>query len=113
MAPAYLVTARQGAELESTVTIGAPKTLLERKIAVPSSAGRSASLRLFTKQSSASNGLSGQPANEIYKKALEMTDKPPGLHAELQRQLAQQRVQQEAARAAQMGTDPESAQLLR
>ena len=32
-----------------------------------------------------------------------MTDKAPGLHAELQRQLAEQQAQQEAARAAQMG----------
>lgn len=31
--------------------------------------------------------LNEEPANEIYKKALEMTDKAPGLHAELQRQL--------------------------
>jgi tetratricopeptide (TPR) repeat protein len=47
--------------------------------------------------------LSEEPTNEIYKKALEMTDKAPGLHAELQRQLAEQQAQQEAARAAQMG----------
>lgn len=32
--------------------------------------------------------LNEEPTNEIYKKALEMTDKAPGLHAELQRQLA-------------------------
>jgi len=47
--------------------------------------------------------LNEEPANEIYKKALEMTDKAPGLHAELQRQLAEQQAQHEAARAAQMG----------
>ena len=47
--------------------------------------------------------LNEEPTNEIYKKALEMTDKAPGLHAELQRQLAEQQAQQEAARAAQMG----------
>ena len=47
--------------------------------------------------------LNEEPTNEIYKKALEMTDKAPWLHAELQRQLAEQQAQQEAARAAQMG----------
>ena len=47
--------------------------------------------------------LNEEPTNEIYKKALEMTDKAPGLHAELQRQLAEQQAQQDAARAAQMG----------
>ena len=31
-----------------------------------------------------------RPYDEIYKKALEMTDKAPGLHAELQKQLAEQ-----------------------
>ena len=39
--------------------------------------------------------LNEEPTNEIYKKALEMTDKAPGLHAELQRQLAEQQAQQE------------------
>ena len=34
--------------------------------------------------------LNEEPANEIYRKALEMTDKAPGLHAELQRQLSEQ-----------------------
>lgn len=33
-----------------------------------------------------------------------MTDKAPGLHAELQRQLAEQQAAQDAARAAQMGS---------
>ena len=40
--------------------------------------------------------LNEEPTNEIYKKALEMTDKAPGLHAELQRQLAEQQAQQES-----------------
>ena len=40
--------------------------------------------------------LNEEPANEIYRKALEMTDKAPGLHAELQRQLAEQQIYHEA-----------------
>jgi len=40
--------------------------------------------------------LAEEPNNEIYRKALEMTDKAPGLHAELQRQLAEQAAQQQA-----------------
>lgn len=40
--------------------------------------------------------LAEEPTNEIYKKALEMTDKAPGLHAELQRQLAEQAAAQGA-----------------
>ena len=39
--------------------------------------------------------LDEEPNNEIYRKALEMTDKAPGLHAELQRQLAEQAAQQQ------------------
>ena len=38
-----------------------------------------------------------EPENEIYKKALEMTEKAPSLHAELQNQLAAQQRAQEAA----------------
>jgi tetratricopeptide (TPR) repeat protein len=44
--------------------------------------------------------LAEEPKNEVYKKALEMTTKAPGLHAELQRQLAQQQAQQQGAGAA-------------
>jgi len=40
--------------------------------------------------------LEEEPNNEIYRKALEMTDKAPGLHAELQRQLAEQAAHQQA-----------------
>lgn len=40
--------------------------------------------------------LDEEPNNEIYRKALEMTDKAPGLHAELQRQLAEQAAAQQA-----------------
>lgn len=40
--------------------------------------------------------LDEEPNNEIYRKALEMTDKAPGLHAELQRQLAEQAAAQSA-----------------
>ena len=42
--------------------------------------------------------LNEEPTNEIYKKALEMTDKAPGLHAELQRQLAEQELEQKKVR---------------
>ena len=57
--------------------------------------------------------LNEEPTNEIYKKALEMTDKAPGLHAELQRQLAEQQAQRKpraprrwaAARAPAMPPD--------
>lgn len=34
--------------------------------------------------------LNEEPTNDIYRKALEMTDKAPGLHAELQRQMDEQ-----------------------
>ena len=45
--------------------------------------------------------LNEEPTNEIYKKALEMTDKAPGLHAELQRQLAEQELEQKKVRMPQ------------
>ena len=45
--------------------------------------------------------LNEEPTNEIYKKALEMTDKAPGLHAELQRQLAEQELEQKKVRMLQ------------
>jgi len=45
--------------------------------------------------------LNEEPTNEIYKKALEMTDKAPGLHAELQRQLAEQELEQNKVRRPQ------------
>eukprot|EP00232_Nephroselmis_pyriformis_P003262 CAMPEP_0182909160 /NCGR_PEP_ID=MMETSP0034_2-20130328/35601_1 /TAXON_ID=156128 /ORGANISM="Nephroselmis pyriformis, Strain CCMP717" /LENGTH=193 /DNA_ID=CAMNT_0025045395 /DNA_START=34 /DNA_END=615 /DNA_ORIENTATION=- len=35
------------------------------------------------------------PTNDVYRKALEMTDKAPSLHAELQKQLAAQQAQQQ------------------
>ena len=41
--------------------------------------------------------LAEDPSSDIYKKALEMTDKAPGLHAELQRSLREQADQQRAA----------------
>jgi tetratricopeptide (TPR) repeat protein len=47
--------------------------------------------------------LDEEPNNEIYRKALEMTDKAPGLHAELQRQLAEQAAQQQAYAGAHGG----------
>ena len=48
--------------------------------------------------------LNEEPANEIYRKALEMTDKAPGLHAELQRQLAEQQIYHEASKTVQKST---------
>ena len=47
--------------------------------------------------------LNEVPTNEIYKKALEMTEQGAGLHAELQRQLAEQQAQQEVGRAPREG----------
>jgi len=47
--------------------------------------------------------LDEEPNNEIYRKALEMTDKAPGLHAELQRQLAEQAAQQQAFQSGMHG----------
>ena len=44
--------------------------------------------------------LAEEPENEVYQKALQMTDRAPGLHAELQRQLAQQQQAQPAGAAA-------------
>jgi tetratricopeptide (TPR) repeat protein len=44
-----------------------------------------------------------EPENEIYKKALEMTEKAPSLHAELQNQLAAQQRAQEAAQQYERG----------
>jgi tetratricopeptide (TPR) repeat protein len=48
--------------------------------------------------------LNEEPTNEIYRKALEMTDKAPGLHAELQRQLAEQQIYHEASKNVQKST---------
>ena len=48
--------------------------------------------------------LNEEPNNEIYRKALEMTDKAPGLHAELQRQLAEQQIYHEASKTVQKST---------
>ncbi len=39
--------------------------------------------------------LAEEPANEVYRKALEMTARAPALHAELQKQFAAQQEQQE------------------
>lgn len=40
-----------------------------------------------------------EPRNEVYKKALEMTAKAPALHAELQKQFAQQQMAMREVRA--------------
>ena len=51
---------------------------------------------ISTRRRAARKSSRGRTGDEIYKKALEMTEKAPSLHAELQNQLAAQQRAQEA-----------------